>query len=148
MVESGFYDSIGLYRSATPEQTEASQRWMERMGVCHLAGQSLGRVAPGEQRLVLLARAIVKEPELLILDEPCQGLDRANRTRVLRTIEWIATHSGSTTIYVTHDVDEVPRTTTHVLELEDGRIRQQGVLQDRSAGAAQVGQVGPAVAHR
>lgn len=72
--------------------------------------------------MVLLARALVKFPELLLLDEPCQGLDAAHQLIFLRFIESVVLESSATVIYVTHVPNEIPRGITRVLRLQDGRI--------------------------
>ena len=97
------------------------------MGLAHLADRPLGAVSVGEQRLVLLGRALVKEPALLILDEPCQGLDYGHRTRIVQLLDQLCRQLPVSLIYVTHHFDEMPQAITHVLKLEQGRIKQMGV---------------------
>jgi molybdate transport system ATP-binding protein len=75
--------------------------------------------------LVLIARALVKNPVLLVLDEPCQGLDTNNRDRVLQAIDSVSGRSGTSMIYITHRVDELPQSITHVLRLNEGRVVAQ-----------------------
>jgi molybdate transport system ATP-binding protein len=93
---------------------------------------AFGRISEGEQRMILIARALVKDPELLVLDEPCQGLDAGNRDRVLRMIETIGSELDTTIIYVTHHRDALPRVITHVLRLDKGRVvsRQKTVVSE------------------
>ncbi len=81
IVASGLHDTIGLYVKPRPEQFVICQWWMDIFGVGHLTNRPFLRLSSGEQRLVLLARAFVKDPELLILDEPLHGLDTYNRRR-------------------------------------------------------------------
>ena len=100
---------------------------MQRLGIAEHAETHFGALSEGEQRLVLLARALVKEPELLVLDEPCQGLDAVNRERVIQTVENIGQMQDTTMIYVTHDVDELPEIITHRIHLRQGRIVRQEV---------------------
>ena len=95
---------------------------MERLGIAVYTDAVFGRISEGEQRMVLLARALVKRPWLLILDEPCQGLDGGNRHRVLQTINTIGNHLDTSVIYVTHRSDELPSVITHVMRLDRGRI--------------------------
>jgi molybdate transport system ATP-binding protein len=120
VVCSGFFDSVGLYRRPLPHQRETALAWMRRLGlVC--ARAAFAQVSEGEQRLALVARAMVKQPALLVLDEPCQGLDATNRDRVLQAIDSVG--GGKTSlIYVTHRADELPRSITHVLRLDNGRV--------------------------
>jgi molybdate transport system ATP-binding protein len=122
VVCSGFYDSIGLYRQSTPRQQQNAQAWLSHLGIQSLGQSAFARLSEGEQRLVLLARALVKAPELLILDEPCQGLDATNRARVRRTIEAVGRQQETSVVYVTHNPHELPSIITHFLELELGRV--------------------------
>jgi molybdate transport system ATP-binding protein len=114
---SGYYDSIGLYRRATPAQTRHARRWLEALGINALAGKPFPHLSQGEQRMVLLARAMIKPPQLLILDEPCQGLDRSNRRRILEAVDRIAASGATTILFVTHHADELPACIQQRLEL-------------------------------
>ena len=118
IVASGLHDTIGLYVKPRPEQLAICQWWMDIFGVGHLTGCPFLRLSSGEQRLVLLARAFVKDPELLILDEPLHGLDTYNRRRVKRIIEAFCHRKDKTMIMVTHYAEELPSTITHHLVLK------------------------------
>lgn len=107
IVGSGFFDTIGLYRRCSTEQERLALKWMEIFGIAHLAESSFLNVSSGEQRLVLLARVFVKNPRLLILDEPLHGLDIANKQRVKSIIEQYCDKNKSL-IYVTHYENEIP----------------------------------------
>jgi molybdate transport system ATP-binding protein len=122
VVNSGWFDSLGLYRQCSRDQRQVSIEWMERFGLAHSAGAVFEQLSEGEQRLVLVARACVKSPALLVFDEPCQGLDAQNRDRVLHSIDQICRRPGTSMIYVTHRADELPRSVTHVLLLNEGRV--------------------------
>ncbi len=113
---SGFFDSVGLYRMATPDQRAAAGKWFDRLGIVHLAEERFDRMSTGQRRMILLARAMVKRPELLILDEPCQSLDAANRHRVLEIVDRMAPGLEAL-VFVTHHPDELPRCITHTLTL-------------------------------
>ena len=89
VVVSGFFDSVGLYRQASCRQRRIAFAWMKQLGCADRAKRFFQNLSQGEQRLVLLARAMVKSPLMLILDEPCQGLDGGNRDRVVRMVEAI-----------------------------------------------------------
>jgi molybdate transport system ATP-binding protein len=117
VVLSGFFDSVGLYRTADARQAESARGLMEALGIGELTGRAFPHLSFGEQRMVLLARAVVKLPELLVLDEPCQGLDRVNRRRVIEMIDRICRRSATHIIYVTHHPDEIPACITHRLAL-------------------------------
>jgi molybdate transport system ATP-binding protein len=105
-VTSGFFDSIGLYRKASGSQLASARRWLEAIGLADRATVSFRTLSFAEQRLTLIARALIKTPKLLILDEPTQGLDDANRTRLLDFLEHTAARQGSTIIFVSHRQDE------------------------------------------
>lgn len=100
--------------------------WMTRFGLTDRAETLFDQISEGEQRLVLLARALVKDPALLVLDEPCQGLDVDNRDRVLQAVDWVGKQPNSGIIYVTHRADELPRSITHVLQLNEGQVVAMG----------------------
>ena len=118
VVISGFFDSVGLYRDYTPEQKETAEQWMEILGIADKADRVFNRLSYGEQRMQLLARSMVKIPQILILDEPCQGLDRSNRQRILDAIAVIGHQSKTNIIYVTHYPQEIPSCMTHLLQFE------------------------------
>ena len=103
---SGLFDSIGLYRPYSPEQEKAALAWLDRLGMRDQARSSFRDLTYADQRLVLLARALIKEPALLILDEPTQGLDQANREAVLDFLEEMARLKRTTILYVSHRSDE------------------------------------------
>jgi molybdate transport system ATP-binding protein len=125
VVCSGWFDSVGLYRQCSPDQREAAASWMQRLGLSDCAEKAFAQISEGEQRLALVARALVKSPALLVLDEPCQGLDAGNKERVLQAIEWIAAQPKTSMIYVTHRADELPQNITHVFKLDKGRVVSQ-----------------------
>ncbi len=109
IVASGYYDTIGLFRRLTEDQMEACSGWLDTFGVSALRDRSFVKLSSGEQRMLLLARALVKDPDLLILDEPLHGLDILNKERARAIIEAFATRPGKTIIYVTHYPEELPR---------------------------------------
>lgn len=113
IVASGLHDSIGLYKRPRPEQDEVCKEWMRVFGVVELANRPFLTLSSGEQRLVLLARAFVKDPELLILDEPLHGLDTQNRERVRSIIDEFCARPEKTLVMVTHYPEELPSCITH-----------------------------------
>jgi molybdate transport system ATP-binding protein len=117
IVASGLHDSVGLYVRPRPEQRQVCLEWMHRFGIEHLADRTFMRISSGEQRLCLLARAFVKSPDLLILDEPFHGLDDANRLLATRIIEDYCSNPAITLIIVSHYADELPRGITCHLRL-------------------------------
>ena len=118
VVASGLFDSIGLYRNLSSEYQELVARWIEFFSISHMADRIFTHLSFGERRIVLLARAMVKSPELLILDEPCQGLDRENRKFFMGMIETIGRVTETNLLYVTHYRDELPACIDRVLELK------------------------------
>ncbi len=119
---SGWFDSVGLYRECTLQQREVALSWLRRFDLAARAESAFDQVSEGEQRLVLLARAVVKSPALVLLDEPCQGLDADNRDRVLQAVESVGNRPNTSMVYVTHRADELPQGITHVLRLNEGRV--------------------------
>jgi molybdate transport system ATP-binding protein len=125
VVCSGWFDSVGLYRECSPPQRTIALEWLQRFDLAARATTTFDQVSEGEQRLALLARALVKNPALLVLDEPCQGLDAGNRDRVLQAVDGIASRPNTSMIYVTHRADELPQSITHVLRLNEGQVVEQ-----------------------
>jgi molybdate transport system ATP-binding protein len=124
VIQSGFFDSVGLYRSISRAQLGVVEAWKRALGLGKLADARFFSVSTGEQRLVLLARALVKNPPLLVLDEPCQGLDVNQARSFLQLIDQICRRTPVTLIYVTHYRDEIPGAITHRLILEKGEAVQ------------------------
>jgi len=108
IVGSGLFDTIGLYRKCNEAQLEQCAKWMKIFGIFALSEKSFRNVSSGEQRLCLLARAFVKEPALLILDEPLHGLDVSNKLKTKKIIEAYCADPEKTLIYVTHYIHEIP----------------------------------------
>ncbi|MDD4921174.1 MAG: ATP-binding cassette domain-containing protein [Bacteroidales bacterium] len=108
IVGSGLFDTIGLYRKCNQEQLEACGKWMRTFGIDQLRNKSFLAISSGEQRLCLLARAFVKNPALLILDEPLHGLDVSNKLKAKRIIEDYCKDPDKSLIYVTHYTHEIP----------------------------------------
>ncbi len=106
VVLSGFYDSIGLYQKPERHHIELARQWLNKVDLLAYQNTPFQQLSYGEQRLALIARALVKSPLLLILDEPTQGLDELNRHRILNFIEHLAEQKYSTMILVTHRKDE------------------------------------------
>ncbi|WP_246522754.1 ATP-binding cassette domain-containing protein [Gemmata palustris] len=117
---TGFFDAVSDH-DTTPEQNARVKDLFAAFGITHLAGRAFKTLSTGEQRLVLLARALVKRPPLVILDEPFQGLDAAATARCRA---WLETEIGpdQTLLFVTHELSELPRTVTQTLRLQKGRV--------------------------
>lgn len=117
-VLSGFYDSIGLYREPGYAEIRAAERWLEVVGLIGKRAEPFTQLSYGEQRVALILRAVIKQPPLLILDEPCHGLDPRHRSEVLTIADYIGKNTGSTLLYVTHDPEELLDCTKQVFEYQ------------------------------
>jgi molybdate transport system ATP-binding protein len=120
-VESGFYDTIGLYRAPAAENAAMIQAILLALGINAYASERLQKVATSVQRLTLVARALVKFPPLLILDEPCQGLDENQTEQFKFLIDEICRRTPISLIYVSHYADEIPSSVNRQLELDNGK---------------------------
>ncbi len=115
VIISGFYDSIGLYTKSTDTQKAIADDWLHVLGMAGRSDEPFTGLSFGEQRLALIARAMVKHPPLLILDEPCLGLDDMNRQLVLALIERICRSGNTTVLYVNHRLeDAIPGIENHL----------------------------------
>ena len=117
IVASGLMDSVGLYVKPKEEDYDICRFWMDMFGLKGLEERGFLKLSSGEQRLVLLARAFVKDPELLILDEPLHGLDDVNRQLVKDVIEAFSKRKNKTIIMVTHYQEELPPCMDHSIFL-------------------------------
>ena len=105
---------------------EATARTMARTGVASLATRTFGTLSSGERQRVLLARALVTDPDIVLLDEPSAGLDPGGREDLLEALEAIAGPDAPATVIVTHHLEEVPGGTDRVLALRDGEVVAEG----------------------
>jgi len=127
MIVSGKYASIGLYEDPTKVDYEKAVQLMEELGCIHLLDRTYETCSQGEKQKVLIARALMAEPKLLILDEPTNGLDFIAREDLLNTIQQLATQaSGPTILFVTHHIEEVLPVFSHALLLQQGTVFAQG----------------------
>ena len=108
VVASGLKDTMGLYTRTNETERQQCRWWMHIFGIDHLEQRPFLSLSSGEQRLVLVARAFVKDPQLLILDEPLHGLDTQNRQTVKDIITTFSQRSGKTLIMVSHYEEEIP----------------------------------------
>lgn len=106
VVLSGLFDSIGLYRKVAPPEVRTARLWLAWIELADKADTPFRRLSFAEQRQVLIARALIKRPKLLVLDEPTQGLDDNNRNRFLGLLEKAAAEQLTTMLYVSHRQDE------------------------------------------
>ncbi|QXX80993.1 MULTISPECIES: molybdate ABC transporter ATP-binding protein ModF [Providencia] len=126
VIISGFHDSIGLYQTPSDRQIQLAYEWLALLGFpIQTAQQPFHSLSWGQQRLVLIARALVKHPAMLILDEPLQGLDGLNRLLVLRFIDVMLKQGNTQLLFVTHHQEDAPACITHRLTFvpENGKYR-------------------------
>lgn len=118
VVASGLYDTIGLYQNCSGREKELTLEWIHAVGLDELAQHRFDQLSFGEQRMALLARAMVKSPPLLILDEPCIGLDLEHRLRFLALVDRIATQGYTQILFVSHVPEDLPACINQWLQLE------------------------------
>jgi iron complex transport system ATP-binding protein len=127
IVLSGGFASIGLYETPTDEMREKAIALLKELGCISYANQNYETLSQGEKQRVLIARALMADPSLLILDEPANGLDFIARERLLESIEKIAVKSDAPTIvYVTHHVEEILPVFNKTLLLKGGQVYSSG----------------------
>ncbi len=117
-IASGLFDTIGVYKKLDEEHHTIVQQWLSFLNLTSKAQFSLSTLSTSQQRLALLARALVKNPSLLILDEPCQGLDEQQVKNFVALIDELCIQSNKTLIYVSHYENEIPTCINKVLGLE------------------------------
>jgi len=122
VIESGFYDTLGLFRPSNKAKAELALNWMKALEIDQYARQLLKNIPASAQRLCLLARALIKNPALLIFDEPCQGLDDHQQQHFKAVVDAICSISNVTLIYVTHYQHEIPDSVDKVLRLDKGEM--------------------------
>lgn len=122
VIESGFYDTLGLFRPSDPQKAELALRWMKALEIDKYARLLLKNIPASAQRLCLLARALIKNPPLLIFDEPCQGMDEHQLQHFKMITDTICRLSPVTLIYVTHYQHEIPDSVNKVLRLNKGEV--------------------------
>lgn len=121
VVISGFFDSIGVYQKVPHALLLKGMEWLTRIGLNALAKQPFRSLSWGQQRLLLITRAMVKHPPILILDEPLQGLDGMNRKLVKQFIEQLVQNSQTQLLFVSHQDQDAPQCITHLFEfIRDG----------------------------
>ncbi len=126
---SGFHDSIGLYEKATDFKKATAYQWLSLAGFKGRENEAFGSLSYGEQRAILILRAAVKSPLVLILDEPCHGLDENYRTKILDLLNLIAETETTTLLHVTHDPSEVLECEKHILELSPDKTPMYKIIE-------------------
>jgi tungstate transport system ATP-binding protein len=120
--------ALGLRLRGVPrgERRRRADRWLERLGIAHLANRPAHALSGGEAQRASLARALALEPDVLLLDEPFSGLDAPARTRLIADLAALLRETGQTAVLVTHDRDEALRLGDRVAVLIGGHLRQVG----------------------
>ncbi|WP_289032089.1 molybdate ABC transporter ATP-binding protein ModF [uncultured Paraglaciecola sp.] len=119
VVLSGYYNSVGLYQKPSTNQLKLAHEWLQVVGLEAHKDRPFFELSFGDQRMALIARAMVKHPSLLILDEPCNGLDDINRLKVLALIELLAREGNTTLLYVNHHQEDVIPSIQNHLDMTD-----------------------------
>ena len=122
VIESGYYDTLGLFRPSNKNLAAIALRWMKTLEIDQYARTLLKNIPASAQRLCLLARALIKNPSLLIFDEPCQGMDDHQQLHFKKLVDTLCSLSNVTLIYVTHYQHEIPNSVDKVLNLDKGRV--------------------------
>ena len=132
VVVSASYGVVGRWREAYDDlDHERARDLLIEVGVKHLADRTFGTLSEGERKRVQIARALMVDPELLLLDEPAAGLDLGGREDLVSTLSVLAADADSpATVLVSHHVEEIPPGFTHALLMRDGRVVTQGVLDE------------------
>ena len=127
VIISGKHASIGLYEDISKEDIEQALYFMEIMDCSHLVNRSFQSCSQGEKQKLLIARALMAQPHILILDEPCTGLDIFAREKLLQSLNKLAKRpNGPTLIYVTHQLEEILPVFQHTLLLRRGELYKKG----------------------
>lgn len=131
IVLSGKFASIGIYQSFTEEDLNKAKDFLISLDAESLIGKNYHFLSQGERQIVLIARALMAEPELLILDEPCNGLDLFAREELLIKIDHLMKQKDAPSLlFVTHHTEEILPLISHVMMLKDGTIFQKGLREE------------------
>lgn len=128
VVYSGFFSSIGLYYPVDENIVNKTEKILELLRIEHIKLKKFKQLSHGEQRKVLIARALVSNPQLLILDEPCTGLDIPGREEFLKTLQKLL-NLNINIIFVTHHIEEIIPEINNVMLLKNGKILHLGTKQ-------------------
>ncbi|HET7115868.1 MAG TPA: ATP-binding cassette domain-containing protein [Hanamia sp.] len=118
-IGSGYFDTIGLFKKLNKKQHDTILQWLDFLQISNMSSKPLHSISASLQRMILLARALVKNPPLLVLDEPCQGLDIKQSAHFVSLIDHICSETNKTLIYVSHDESNIPACVQKVLELKN-----------------------------
>ena len=127
IIASGFFDTIGVYKKLNEEQHCIVQQWLSFLNFTTKSQFNLSTLSTSQQRLALLARSLVKNPSLLIFDEPCQGLDEQQVKDFVALVDTLCSQSNKTLIYVSHYENEIPKCVNKVMLLEGNNQKQYSI---------------------
>lgn len=131
LIVGGKFASIGVFEKPTPQDYQHAEMLAETLGCASVLKKPYGVLSQGEKQRILIARALMAEPQLLILDEPCSGLDLVAREQLLETLDRMGrTPKGPTLILVTHHLEEITPVFSHVFVLKQGRCAASGPKDD------------------
>jgi ABC-type Mn2+/Zn2+ transport system ATPase subunit len=122
----GCYGRLGLFRWPTQAQLETVDEVLEMVGIAHLSQRPIGHLSGGEYQRAAIARALVQQPEIFLLDEPTASIDQKAQREILSLIQLIHREYHTTTLFVTHDLRTLPSICQRVILMKDGKIWQQG----------------------
>jgi len=122
----GCYGRLGLFRRPTRAQQETVDEVLEMVGIAHLSERPIGHLSGGEYQRAAIARALVQQPELFLLDEPTASIDQKAQREILSLIQLVHREYHTTTLFVTHDLATLPAICQRLILMKDGRIWQQG----------------------
>lgn len=125
VVATGEYGYLRFYQHIPDEVKQKALDMLKFVKLDHLQNQPLGTLSQGERKKIMLARALMTDPQVLILDEPCSGLDLYERELFLSTVRDLGKRNV-TMVYVTHHIEEIIPVFTHVALLEEGKIVAEG----------------------
>ncbi len=122
VIASGFYDSIGIYSQVSEDEAEIVVDWAKGLEIDSWLERDFSTLSNGQKKIVLIARALVKAPPLLILDEPFNGVDEVNTDHLLDIIDAIGESGITNILFISHYEDEIPDCITHILEIEEHQM--------------------------
>jgi ABC-type Mn2+/Zn2+ transport system ATPase subunit len=125
-VTVGCYGCLGLFRRPTRSHRERVDEVLEMVGIAHLAERPIGHLSGGEYQRAAIARALVQQPEIFLLDEPTASIDQKAQHEILSLIQLIHKEYRTTTLFVTHDLRMLPSICQRLILMKDGKIWQQG----------------------
>jgi ABC-type Mn2+/Zn2+ transport system ATPase subunit len=122
----GCYGRLGLFRRPTRAQWKTVDEVLEMVGMAHLSQRPIGHLSGGEYQRAAIARALVQQPDIFLLDEPTASIDKKAQREILSLIQLIHKEYHTTTLFVTHDLRTLPSTCQRLILMKDGKIWQQG----------------------